>query len=332
MLIRELMDNYQLDGISYMGIDRVVIGIPLNPTIPDNLSDKDKLIMQAEKMKDAIATICHIESMFKEVFGIVGKPLKKIPMLKRFHIISESESKNLIATVLVGRNPNGIPVLNFEFNPSKLSHEDWQELEVALQVLLFNHYEELYDYGVVSHFEFFLDLEQYSLGDLILLSLQRRSHSEFKSTQYRGKRASNVVGTIYDKAAESKLIGNLTRIEVRLNRRDMPFKNLAEGNVANPLEGFIVVPSEALQTISAEWKNPHLGTHIKNLGLHDGISNKHARAAIIKRLKELTVPCWKPEKLWANYKAMLSEFRPSFFGGYDKQYAPLHYGLTMLHS
>ena len=199
MLIKENMDKYQLEGISYIGIDRVVIGIPFN-----QLDQMDGSIFPGEKLKEANTQIHYIQDTLTEIFGISGKPLKGIPLLKRYHLKSEEGSGNLIGSIMVGRNPNGLPVLNFEFNPSKISQGDWQEYEVALSLLLFNHYEELYLHGVVSHFEFFLDLEQYLPDDLVLISLARRSHSQYKNTQYRGRRGSKLVGTIYDKSGQLK--------------------------------------------------------------------------------------------------------------------------------
>jgi hypothetical protein len=323
MLFKAVMDKHQIDGVAYTGIDKVVIGIPFKPIISDDMSDSEKVIVMIEAMKYGCATVKYIENSLEGVFGIFGKPLKKIPMLKRYHLRSDAGGKKLIAVILAGKNPNGVPVLNFEFNPSKMDEGDWGEFEVALSLLLFNHYEELYAQGVVSHVEFFIDLDQYSPNDLVLLSLARRSHTEFKTTAYCGKRASRLVGTIYNKADQMKISGNLIRVEIRLNGRDMQFQTLVEKNVRNPLKEFVVVPSDALDKISNEWNLPCLGDKIKNFGVHESIKNKHARKAILERLNELAAPWWNPEKLWGNYRTMLAEFRPDFIGGNTNGLAPL---------
>lgn len=317
MLVREVMDKYQSNGMGYLGIDRVVIGIPFKHITASLFYYKGQASAHDEEYaewKAQVAAIKYIEYALTSFFKVKAEKIQGT-YLRRIRVFSD-ESNRLLMVVILGKTPTGIPVLNFEFNPSKLSQYDWDEVEGGLTVLLDHHYAELYQKGVVSHFEFFIDMDQHAIGDLVLLDLGRRTRSNSSTTTYSGKRAGRMVGTMYDKAAELGRVGNLVRIEARINRRDLAFHTLVEGGLSNPFTSFIVVPAEALATIAAEWKQPYLEHHLCELGLYEVVKNPHARKKIASRLGELAMPWWKPEAYWHTFSQMLLHFRPpNLMGG-----------------
>lgn len=306
-----------------IGIDKVSIGLPLG--LPPDI-EMDAVLKSAwiiEYAKSCNELLYHVQDTLINVLESKGKRIKGKAALWRYPLIDQNNQH--ISTILLGRTPQGVPVLNFEFNPSLMSFANWQELSGLLDLLLYGGFEELYAIGVVSHMEFFIDLEGGEQTELVMLSLTRRSHSQFKTSQYRGRRGSKLVGTIYNKGAQMKLSAPRTRIEIRINRRDLKFWEIVEMEVQNPFEQFVVVPKSALENISDEWNVPTLGNALLEFGLFDGVANKFARNAIANRLQENVIQDWQPDKLWAGFKGLLDEFKPSNELGFSDEFAPLYY-------
>lgn len=178
------------------------------------------------------------------------------------------------------------------------------------------HYYELYEQGVVSHAEFYVDVFGVNLADLALIDAGRRVTTMYKGTTYHGRRNSSLVGTMYDKAKERGEDGQRVRIEARIKRRDILFQCLVEGTLPNPLSSFLVVEKSKLQLIAQEWKHPQLADQIVELGMYGAVHNQHARKKILARLEAEAAPWWQPAKFWDAHKEQLRRFKPGYTGGF----------------
>lgn len=303
-----------------VGLDRMVIGFP-PPKPPkhdaQNPPSQELLAHMDAQKKQFVSHMKHIETMAKLgphfVQKIKGANLQRISV--------KSDDGEILFTITLGFSYS-TPVINIELNPSKISHDKWEELLDLLSVMFNGHYYELYSRGVVSHAEFFVDVIGENLSGLVLIDTGRRIHTNYKGTTYHGGRYSRLVGVLYDKAKELGVGGQLVRFEVRLNRRDMQFGYLVETPPPNPLSNFLVVHVNQLQSVANEWNNPKLANHIKELGLYGAVKNKHAREAILAKLQENAVPWWKPDLFWAAHRELLLKFKPGQVGGVAPQTPP----------
>ena len=296
-----------MDGIR-IGIDQVTISIPYAPPVEG---------AQYLYKKEMLGLINYVQYATQHLFkSTLPKPVKGTSTLKRINVSCE-EDGSYVATVLVGLC-YGTPVLNYTFNPSKLTSEGLMELNALLTMTHPLGYAGIYIQGVITRFEFFLDIEDVNLSDLALLDTGKRITTLYKDTTYHGRRGRDLVITAYDKAAEQKIDRVLTRIEARIKRRGVTFQELVETGIANPFAPFIVVPATALNVVASEWKYPELADQIRQHGLYGGIKNTQARKAITKRLREFSVAWWNPDAIWAKFGTIMDGFRPAFIGGsYD---------------
>ena len=315
--------SYELiDGIT-MGIDQVSITIRYIPLQhPDGEPDQDQLkkliTAQHQHKKMAISNINYVRWAAMNLFkSAPPKSVKGLATLHRIKVFCE-EDANHIATITLGLF-FGKPLLNYSFNPSKLTAEGRMELEALLTMTHHMGYEGIYSEGVIARLEFFLDVEDVPNSDLVLLDTGKRKTTLYKGTTYHGRRGRKLVGTAYNKAAQQKIDRVLTRIEARVKRRDKTLQEVVEGGIANPFAPFIVVPASALDVVANEWPNdPELAHHIQQHGLYGGIKNGQARKAITKRLQEFSLEWWNPDAIWAKFGTILDGFRPAFIGGsYD---------------
>ena len=315
--------SYELiDGIR-IGIDQVSITIPYSPPQhPDEELDQEQLqkliTAQHQHWKMAISNINYVRWAAMNLFkSAPPKSVKGLTTLHRIPVLCE-EDASYIATITLGLI-FGRPLVNYTFNPSKLTADGRLELEALLTMTHHMGYEGIYSEGVIARLEFFLDVEDVPNSDLVLLDTGKRTTTVFKGTTYHGRRGRPLVGTAYDKAAEQKIDRLLTRIEARIKRRDKTLQEVVEGGIANPFAPFIVVPASALDAVASEWPyDPELAPQIRRHGLYGGIKNGQARKAITKRLRELSVPWWNPDAIWAKFGTIMDGFRPAFIGGsYD---------------
>ena len=308
-----------MDGIR-MGIDQVSITIPYIPLqLPDVELDQDeskKLIAAQHQHKmTAISNINYVRWAAMNLFkSAPPKSVKGLATLHRIKVFCE-EDGSYTATIMLGLF-FGRPLVNYSFNPSKLTAEGRLELQALLTMTHLMGYEGIYSEGVIARLEFFLDVKDVPTSDLVLLDTGKRKTTFYKNTTYHGRRGRKLVGTTYDKAAQQKIDRVLTRIEARIKRRDKTLQEVVEGGIANPFASFIVVPSSALDVVASEWPyDPELATQIRLHGLYGGIKNGQARKAITKRLRELSVPWWNPDTIWAKFGTIMKGFRPAFIGG-----------------
>lgn len=294
-----------------LGLDRLVIGLPY-PSFPK--ADvaplpKDQIDLIHAKQKEFKAKMKYIEST------VTSGPHHckgKNKDLKRYYVQSETDGTHLCVFAL-GYN-FGTAVVHLEINPSKLSPLQFGEIGALMMVLFNDHYEELYQHGVVAHAEFFIDVPEEVLSNLVLVDQRRRTTTIYKETAYSGKRSSRLVGTLYNKGKESKSEGKLVRVEVRINRRDILLKDLVEHDLFNPLDSFLVVQAGQLQLVAQEWNSPHLANNIKEHGLYGGTSTSYARKKIKAYLKEHTVSWWQPDVFWAGHRKLLQKLKPGQAG------------------
>lgn len=115
---------------------------------------------------------------------------------------------------------------------------------------------------------------------------------------------------MYDKAAQQKIDGEITRIEARINRRDIRFRDLVEIGIPNPFHNFFVISTDDLQLIANKWKHPRLVHNVRTLGVYGAtLGNQPARKRLLKHLEEHTVKWWQPDIFWDAHKKMLLEFK-----------------------
>lgn len=303
----------------WMGIDQVSLSIPFPPLeLPQGELSQDEFLafvksQHQQKMK-ALETINYVRWVTTKLFKTAPpKLVKNSTTLQRISVFCEADNSNM-ATLMLGLH-FGKPLLNFSFNPSKLTSEGRNELDVLLTMTHPLGYEGIYSEGRIARLEFYLDIEDENATDLILLDTGKRMTTLFRGTTYNGRRGTSLVGTAYNKAAQLKIDQPLTRIEARIKRADKSLIDVVEGNLANPFASFLVVPASGLTQVAKEWSSETLASQIHQHGLHGGIKNTHARKAITKRLRELALPWWNPEKIWQEFIGITQGFRPSFIGG-----------------
>lgn len=300
-----------------VGLDRMVLGIPY-PRLPksacQNPPSQEQLCDDAAKQKEFHAKLLHIKSM---IIGTCQYHVSetKNKDLKRFKVLSDLDG-SLVCVFSLGFS-FGTGVINLEINPSKMTTDNWDELKGLLSVTFDGHYQEFYEQAVVSHGEFCIDVPGENLSSLVLIDTGRKATNNYKGTTYHGRRASRLVGTMYDKAKQLKQGGKLVRVEARINRRDIRFQDLVEHDpLNNPFSSLFVVEVIQLQLVAQDFLNPHLANLIKELGLYESVKNKHARQKILARLQDVSVHWWQPEVFWAKHKELLLQFKPGHAGGF----------------
>jgi hypothetical protein len=294
-----------------LGLDRTVIGLPY-PSFPK--TDEDLLPQEIvnfvhDKKKEFHASMKYIESTITD--GIFDCIKVKHGDLQRYKVLSEVDGK-LLCIFSLGFS-YGTGVINIEFNPSKLTQDNFAELSGLFCVLFDDHYGELYKRGVVAHAEFYIDVHGESLPTLVLIEQGNRVTTKHKGTTYLGKRTSKLVTTMYDKAKQSGIDGKIVRTEARINRRDIHFKDFVEKDQFNPFSNALVVEQSTVQTVSMKWQIPVLANNVVEFGL-GMIANKHARKAILEYLKEHAVPWWQPDMFWSAHRELLLQLKPGHAG------------------
>lgn len=295
-----------------VGLDRLVIGLPY-PAMPlmdatQAITEEQLAVLRSYQAAKTgfIEKMHHIQYMMATGPCKPPKPLIKGD-LKRYIQLADSGGGMCIFTLGFSY---GTGVINFECNPDKLTNDHCCEIGALMGILFDDHYQELYDHAVVAHAEFYIDIHCEDLASLVLIGEGRSRTKIHKGTSYFGRRRSPKVATMYDKAKEQKIVGQVVRVEVRINRRDIPFKELVEQNSFNPWDAVFVVNKSELQAASIEWKLPHLVGQVIEFGIHDAVSNRYARKSILAYLRLRSVPWWKPELFWATHKELLSHFKP----------------------
>lgn len=295
-------------------LDKLVVGLPY-PKSPKGMELAMMSVMAKQliqyQQKEYVALMKHIESMIKVGKHFVKKTKQK--GLKRYCVLSEQNDTPLFYVQLGCINKTW--VINFEWNPSKLSPEEQDEFLANLSIMLNHHYEELYEFGVVSHAEFAVDVYGVDISSLALISLKKSAYQRVGTTIYSGRRGSANVLTIYDKAKELGKSEKHVRIEARIKRRDLTLQQLVENSAAihNPFNRQIVVDVNQLQLVAQELQIPPLAELLKELGLHEAVKNFAARCKIFGHLMKNTVDWWQPDKFWTQHQALLKALEPKLY-------------------
>lgn len=298
-----------------VGLDKFVLGLPypkLAKTDIDNPPSQDELADVESKRKDFVAKLHHIKNMI-EVTGkyCVSKTQNKD--IKRYKVLSEDDG-SLVCIFSLGFS-FGTGVINLEVNPSRMTTGKWGELLALLSVTFDGHYQEFYERCVVAHAEFYVDVPDEKLSNLVLIGERRGTTTKCKDTTYLCKRSSPKVVTMYDKAKEQKQDGELVRVEVRINRREIYFKDFVENCPFNPFCNLMVLNVKQLQSAAQDYMDPQLVNKIKEWGLFEAVKNKHSRNSLLARLKMNVEPWWQPESIWPVHKELLLKFKPNYIGG-----------------
>ena len=307
-----------MDGIT-MGIDLMTINIPYRPlgmTINDPSGKLTSLQIANEVLhkKKFVSHVRGVHGSLIDIFDAVPAHSKNTTGPDRLRVVCEKD-KSHVAIVVAGHY-FGNPVVSYSFNPNKLTEAGLIELDALLSLTLPHGYASLYTEGVVSHCEFFIDVEGVHYGGLALLDKGKRKVTSFKGSTYNGTRQSLTVGVMYNKAGELKTDAYCTRFEFRIKRHHTTLQQLVESTTFNPLSPFLVVPTNAINSVAKHWKyNPNLATQIEMYGLSGGIKNSTARKSITKQLAEHIVPWWEPETIWAGFKETMTVLRPNYCFG-----------------
>lgn len=309
-----------MEGIT-IGIDLMTINIPYRPLGMTSIDLSGELTSmqfaeQAHHKKQFMSHIYEVRTVLMEIYE--AKPTKKEKDDKtatdRLRVLCADDGSH-VTTVTVGLC-FGTPVISYSFNPNKLTDAGLIEFDVLLSMTLPHGYGSLYTEGVISRCEFYIDVDGVPYGSLALLDKGKRRTTRYDDTTYNGTRHSDLVGAMYNKAEQLKINAHRTRIETRIRQRDVTLQQVVESGIKNPLSPFLVVPASALTLIANEWEHdPTLANRIAKDGLYGGIKNPSARKAVTKRLEELVVPWWDPEKIWASFQQTMSVLRPNYCFG-----------------
>ncbi len=307
-----------------VGLDKLVVGLPF-PKMPKG-AELAKLSVQEkqeilEKGKQYIAHGKHIVNMVKLGDNYFVQNTKQ-PGLKRYCVKSGKTDAPVFSVYFGCINKTW--VINFEWNPSKMSEDDKDEFLAALEGgMLDGHYGELFQRGVVSHAEFHIDVYGADISKLVMLDNRKSSNQLVESTTtYSGKRGAALVLSMYDKAKQLGEAEMRVRIEARLKRRDMTLQKFIEyiDSISNPFGNLIIIDVIQLQSASHELQMPQLAGQLKELGVYGAVKNKHARQKIVAHLQKKMVEWWKPAEHWEHHKELLQGLIPK---NYDKQHWPV---------
>jgi hypothetical protein len=252
----------------------------------------------------------HIESMI--LMGNHQLANTKNNDIKRYHVLSADHDSVLCIVTLDFRL--GAGAIGFEFNPSKLSPDNFNELSGRLMTMFSYDDEQLFSRGIVSHADFYIDLAGEDVSNFVLIDSGPRSPRHDKRTTYYGERGSRFVTSMCYKAKQQEIGGEILRLEARINRRDILFKDLVEQDQFNPFSTGVIVEPSTLKLVGQAWNNPLLGDRLFVLGLHGAIDNKPARQVIWAFLKERSVSWWQPETFWAAHRELLLKLKPGHAG------------------
>lgn len=308
-MYQQLSGRLTLSEQMSIGIDKVEIGIPWNPKGEHAAQSKDLIKSRKNTFHRNMVRIRDqiIENMPHTIWHEKGA----YGWQTHIHITSPNDGP-AIATITLGSHW-GKPLLNYQFNPSKLTEDGRHTLNLLFTLTQPFEYLSLYRDGVVKHLECFIDLNEVSHDDLALLDRGRRKTKHCDSTTYQGQRKGELVGTLYDKGRQIGHDAPLTRLEWRVQRPELTLEKFIEHGVANPLAAFMVVPNSALDEVAVGWPAyPELARSIRDSGLYGGIKNSNARKAITARLYDRTMPWWEPDILWEGFRLLIAHLRPAW--------------------
>jgi hypothetical protein len=290
-----------------LGLDKFVLSMPypkkLKAELPKKLTS-EQIEQHITEKAEFVANMHYIKNIVVDNFKHYLVPSKNKDT-KRYNVFFDDGGLMFILSVGFCF---GTGVLNIEINPSKLNQKQWQELTNWFDIFFNKGYEEFYTKAVVSHAEFFVDVPEEDISNLVLIDDTRRISTPYEGNTYLGKRESPRVSLMYDKAKQLELDEKLVRVEARINPKSLRLQDLVEGNQISPFGNDLVVNINQLQSISIAHGKAQFATRIKELGLNGSGIGKHSRKSIFAQLQKNAVSWWKPELFWSIHKDQLKGF------------------------
>lgn len=223
MLDQQVIGELQQIAGVRMGIDKVVLGIPL-----------------AKDGKKDYATKFHLES---EIWNSVHAPkIKKFAKAGSQAVVARyfnESGKQRVLTIVVGAIW-GKPYCQFVFNPNRLSQSDWVTIEEVLCTCFDYGLRHLLEQGVIRKLELSLDFENVLPASLVSLVSRDLAPTNYKGTRYHGKRTSTLSVAVYNKTKQLQDVEGIssvtpmTRVEARLVLPNSTLLDIAKGATTNP--------------------------------------------------------------------------------------------------
>ena len=294
-----------------LGIDKTVLGLKYPSATNEQLkemTDDSKAKLKLTQ-KQFIAKKLYIQNVIKSACVFSKKSVNHY--LTRYFIKSESDNTD-VCEIYLGQ-AGTTHIINIKFNPSKLSMDGKAEFDGLLAVTFNDHFEEVYSNSVVSHIEFFIDVLDIDQDDYVIVDLSRRTATNYKETRYQGKRTSPLSLAYYNKGKQLNVDDSITRIEARIERRDIKFQDLVESDLYNPFQQFIVISKKNLQLIALDKGCPKIADKIIEFGLFKAIKNPLARKSFATLIREHRAPWWDIHVFWQTHRELLQGLKPQNF-------------------
>ena len=300
-----------LHGIDYtVGIDKTVIGLsyPNMTKAQLKLLDESEINKLKQKQNIFVAAKMHLINMIQSTENFVK--VAKSKFLTRYLI--KADDGTIACEVYVGKTGN-THIINIQFNPSKITKAGKAELEGLLAVSFNHDYFEIYNYGRVSHLEFFVDIFDVGMEEYQLIDFSWRKLTNVDTTQYNGRRNSKLTLASYDKGKQLGIDDLIWRFEVRIKNRKITLNEFITNPPENPFSTFILIKKIDLQSIAQESGFPLLGQKIKELGFYGAVENKPARDSISEKIRNKRADFWDIELFWEEHRKELCKLSPNVF-------------------
>lgn len=267
-----------------------------------------------------------IENMIQEGGFRVSRGLYSVLLTRMldkealgYSVIDDKTKKTLLRIECAPRSSNN-NFLRFEFNPSKINVNEFNELFFDITGMKFEHALDLTNF---TRIDFAVDLTGISMSEIaITYGKHTAAHNILEKgiTRYIGSEKANTQLCAYDKKEESKFANERripelgesthrekTRIEIRLRRGAINnITNLYE--LENPFQSVNVYQVSRV----SELKEVNIRSILALLpykGLHSilkGIS-PYYRRRVRDALEDCKLNCWQPEDIWGELDSTLRE-------------------------
>lgn len=223
--------------------------------------------------------------------------------------------------VLINAGPKhpGCPDCRLEFNPSKLGWQGVNDLDFVLLELFPGGWDYVWTHGQITRIDIAIDLPGVRVEDFHVLphtSLTYKTYGRngLCETIYIGKPKGNQF-RIYDKTGEQKANGiktttQITRVEKILRVISISPSELHD--LANPFSGLVLVAKTPLAPVNENpkaWAMFLDSVQVRGLGPALALLSKTRRTTYRKHIAAQSLPWWKPEEIWFNWKHTASDLK-----------------------
>lgn len=252
------------------------------------------------------------------LYGIVLTKMLDSEMLG-YSVVDDKTKKTLLRIECDPRSTSN-NFFRFEFNPSKISLTEFNELFTDITGMKFEH---ALDLSSITRVDFAVDLTGISMNELAVTygkHTTTRNILEKGITRYIGSEKANTQLCAYDKKEESKFANEQrtpelgeptyhekTRIELRL-RRDAVNKLDSLYELENPFNNVSLYQVSKVKKLKeVNIQNilallPYKGLH----GVLTGVS-PYYRRKVRDALEDCKLACWQPEEIWSELGDALRE-------------------------